>query len=110
MGRQANDINTQLQDPTAHSSAPSNAQVCATKARRRATKASKASTPRQPTQKPAQTAQPPPQPQPPPVTATDHNNGPSEITVPQILPTDYETDTYLKDIYLYLTSRIAEWF
>jgi hypothetical protein len=102
IGRQANDINTQLQDPTAHSAAPSDAQVCATKARRHATKASKASTPRQP--KPAQTAQPPSQP--PPVTATDHNNGPSEIIIPQILPTDYETDTYLKDIYLYLTQGL----
>jgi hypothetical protein len=79
-------------------------QVCATKARRRATKESKASTPRQPTPKPAQTAQPPPQL--PPVTATDHNNGPSEIIVPQILPTDYETDMYLKDIYLYLTQGL----
>jgi hypothetical protein len=93
-----------LQDPTAHSSAPFDAQVCATTARRLATKASKASTPRQPTPKLAQTAQPPPQP--PPVTATDNNNGPSEITVPQILPTDYKTGMYLTDIYLYLTQGL----
>jgi hypothetical protein len=100
IGRQANDINIQLQDPTADSAARSHAQVCATKARRRATKASKASIPHQPTPMPAQIAQPPP------VTATDHNNGPSDITVLQILPTDYETDMYLKDIYLYLTQGL----